>query len=229
MKIRNFIPLLFVGVMLTGCFGRKAELEIIEDAYKEDSSSSIEESVSFEGNEVFYEPRDGSETSSTIDENKQATETTTESTTESKGKVEVIKTNNGDFKVELPANWETVDTKELSDNADISIKNPNTETYYIVLSEAKKDFENFDSFKKSVDLSDLGEISNEKKESIKYNNIKGERRKFTATKDDIEVYYIYDLMESEDHYLQCISWTLESTKKDNEPDMIKLMKSLTEL
>lgn len=229
MKIKNIIPLLFAGFMLTGCFGRKAELEIIEDAYKEESSSSIEESVSYEGDEVFYEPRDNNETSSTIDENKQATETTTQSSTEDKGKVEVIKTSNGDFKVELPTGWETVETKELSDNADISVKNSNTETYYIVLSEAKKDFENFSAFKKSVDISDLGEISNEKKESIKYNGMKGERRKFTATKDGIEVYYMYDLMESEDHYLQCISWTLESTKKENEPDMIKLMKSLTEL
>ena len=75
--------------MLTGCFGRKAEVEIIEDAYKEESSSNIEESVSYEGDEVFYEPRDSTETSSTIDENKQATETTTQSSTEDKGKVEV--------------------------------------------------------------------------------------------------------------------------------------------
>ncbi|MFD1899065.1 hypothetical protein GQR36_01015 [Enterococcus termitis] len=59
--------------------------------------------------------------------------------------------------------------------------------------------------------------------------MKGERRKFTAKKDEVDVYYIYDLMESEDHYLQCISWTLDSKKDVNEADMIKLMKSLTEL
>jgi hypothetical protein len=223
------IPIFLLGLLIVGCTGRKAEVEEIEDAYRDQSSSSVEESISFEGDEVFYEPRDSSDTSESVDEQQPATETTTESSDESKGKVEVIKTNNGDFKLELPSGWQTVDTKELSDNADISVKNSNNETYYMVLSEAKKDFKDFNAFKNSVDISDLGDRSNEKKESIKYNSMKGERRKFTAKKDEVDVYYIYDLMESEDHYLQCISWTLDSKKDANEADMIKLMKSLTEL
>ncbi|EOH98977.1 hypothetical protein UAY_02246 [Enterococcus moraviensis ATCC BAA-383] len=229
MKKIKIITLLLVGLVITGCSGRQEVEEEVEDAYIEDTSSSVEESMSYGDNEVFYEPRDKSETTNTIDENKTATEETKETTSDTKGKVEVIKTKNGNFKVELTEGWQSVEAKELSDNADISLKNTTNEEYYMVLSEAKKDFDSFAAFKSSIDLSDLGERTDEKKESIKYNELKGERRIFTATKDGVEVYYIYDLVESKDYYLQCISWTLATKKDNNKKDMIKIMNSLTEL
>lgn len=229
MKKVKIITLLIVGLVITGCSGQKAVEEEVEDAYIEDTSSSVEESTSYGDDEVFYEPRDKSTTSDTIDENKKASEESKEKTDNSKGKVEVIKTKNGHFKVELTDGWQSVEAKELSDNADISLKNAENEEYYMVLSENKKDFDNFDAFKNSVDLSDLGERLDENKESIKYNGLTGERRTFIAIKEGIEVYYIYDLMESPDHYLQGISWTLANKKDNNKENMIKIMNSLTEL
>lgn len=226
MKKLKIITILLVGLVVTGCSGRKAVEEEIDDAYIEETSSSVEESNSYGDDEVFYEPRDTSGTSDSVDENKAATEETKE---QSKGKVEVIKTKNGHFKVELTDGWQSVETKELSDNADVSLKNASNEEYYMVLSESKKDFDSFNAFKSSVDLSDLGEKTDEKKESIKYNELKGERRTFTATKDGVEVFYIYDLVESKDHYLQCISWTIADKKDSNKADMIKIMNSLAEL
>lgn len=225
----KIMTILLVGLLVTGCSGRKVEEEEDFDAYRDQTSSSVEESSSYSDDEVFYEPRDKTKTSDTVDENKTATETTQDSSKEAKGKIEVVKTKNGNFKIELTDGWQTVEAKELSDNADVSLKNAVNEEYYMVLSEAKKDFANFDAFKSSVDLSDLGEIKDEKKEEIKYHGLKGERRKFTASKDGVEVYYIYDLMEGKDHYLQCISWTLDSKKSDNESDLIKIMNSLAEL
>ncbi|MGX7243490.1 hypothetical protein ACWOC1_01425 [Enterococcus quebecensis] len=229
MKNFKIITILLVGLAITGCSGRKvAEVED-DDAYIEETSSSVEESSSYGDNEVFYEPRDKSLTSEDMDENKGATEETKDSSSDSRGKIEVIKTQNGDFKVELMDGWQSVEPKELSDNADVSLKNAAKDEYYMVLSEPKKDFDNFDSFKNSVDLSDLGERTNEKKEAIKYNGLKGERSMFTATKDGVEVYYIYDLIESKNHYLQCISWTLNSKKDNNVADLIKIMNSLSDL
>ncbi|WP_207695462.1 hypothetical protein DOK67_0000043 [Enterococcus sp. DIV0212c] len=229
MKKFKIIAILLIGLVITGCSGRKVVEEDDDDVYIEETSSSVEESSSYGDDEVFYEPRDKFATSDTIDENKAATEETKESTNDSKGKIEVIKTKNGNFKLELTDGWQSIATKELSDNADVSLKNETNEEYYIVLSEAKKDFESFAAFKSSVDLSDLGDRTNEKKETIKYNELNGERRTFTASKDGVEVYYIYDLVESKDHYLQCISWTLNSKKDSNEADLIKVMSSLAEL
>ncbi|MEI5989236.1 hypothetical protein [Enterococcus crotali] len=230
MKKFKIITILLVGLVLTGCSGSKVvEEEDDDDIYIEETSSSVEELGSYGDDEVFYEPRDPSATSEAKDENKVATEETKEQSNDEKGKVEVIKTKNGDFKLELTDGWESVESKELSDNADVSLKNTANEAYYMVLSEAKNGFDNFDGFKNSVDLSDLGERTDEKKETIKYNGLKGERRTFTATKEGVEVYYIYDLVESKDHYLQCISWTLNNKKDENKADLIKIMNSLAEL
>lgn len=227
MKKYKIITILLVGLIISGCSGRKVVEDFDDDdVYIEESSSSVEESSSYGDDEVFYEPIDTSSTNDSMDENKAATEETKEP---AKGKVEVIKTKNGHFKVELTDGWQSVEAKELSDNADVSLKNASNEEYYMVLSEAKKDFESFDAFKSSVDLSDLGERTDEKKESIKYNGLKGERRTFTASKEGVDVYYTYDLMESKDHFLQCISWTLADQKESNKADLINIMNSLAEL
>lgn len=225
----KMITLLLVGLVVTGCSGRKVEEEEDFDAYIDQTSSNTVESSSYGDDEVFYEPRDKSNTSDRIDEDQVATEDTKEQSNNSNGKLEVIKTKNGNFKIEMTEGWQSVAAKELSDSADVSLKNAGNEAYYMVVSESKKDFENFNGFKSSVDLSDLGEITNEKKETIEYNKLKGERRRFTASKDGVKVYYIYDLMEGKDHYLQCISWTLDSKKNSNEADLIKIMNSLAEL
>ncbi|MGX7148229.1 hypothetical protein [Enterococcus ureasiticus] len=226
MKKFKIITILLVGLVISGCSGRKVVEEEDDDVYIEETSSSVEESSSYGDDDIFYEPRDTSATSESVAENKSATEETKD---ESKGKIEVIKTKNGNFKVELTEGWQSVEAKELSDNADISLKNASNDEYYMVLSEAKKDFDSFDAFKNSVDLSDLGERTDEKKDSVKYNELKGERRTFTASKDGVDVYYTYDLMESKDHYLQCISWTLADKKDSNKADLIKIMNSLAEL
>jgi len=225
----KIITILLVGLVVTGCSGRSVVEEEDDDAYLKETSSSVEELSSYGDDEVFYEPRDRSTTSTTVDENQVATDETKEQPSDSKNKIEVIKTKNGNFKIEMTDGWQSVEAKELSDNADVSLKNTTNEEYYMVLSEAKKDFDSFDVFKQSVDLSDLGEITNEKKAAINYNGLKGERRTFTASKDGVEVYYIYDLVEGKDHYLQCISWTLNSKKSSNESDLIKVMNSLAEL
>ncbi|MTD41564.1 hypothetical protein GIX45_23655 [Erwinia sp. CPCC 100877] len=227
MKNKKFITLLFLGLILTGCSGREVVDDEIEDVYIDESSSTVEESTSYD-NEEFYAPLESTTSQSTA-ENTEATEQTKETTEESKGKLEVVKTNNGNFKVDLTSGWQKTTAKELSDNADVSLKNEARQAYYMVLSQSKDDFEDFESFKATIDLSDLGEISNEKKEEIDYNTLTGERRTFTAKKEDVEVYYIYDLMEGSDHYLQCISWTLNSDKKKNETELTKLMESLVEI
>lgn len=224
MKKMKIVTLLLLGLMITGCSKAKPVEEETEE-YSQATSSSVEESTSYGNDEAFYEPIEG-RSSDSIDVTKAATEETKE---KSDSRIEVIKTNNGNFKVEMPTGWESTKTKELSDDADISLKNTEKAAYYMVLSEAKKDFDSFSAFKSSVDLSDLGEKTNETKKSISYNGLKGERRTFVAKKDDIEVYYIYDLMEGKDHYLQCISWTLNSNKETNENELIKLMDSLAEM
>ncbi|MEI5995135.1 hypothetical protein [Candidatus Enterococcus mansonii] len=226
MKNIKIISILLIGLVIAGCSSRKSADEDPSDYLKESSSETIESS-SYGDDEVFYEPRDGKSAES-VDENKAAIENK-ESANQSKGKIEVIKTSNGNFKVEMTEGWQKVDAKELSDNADISLENKSNDEYYIVLSEAKKDFENFDTFKESVDLSDLGERTNEKKESVEYNGLKGERRTFNATKEGVDIYYMYDLMEGKDYYLQCISWTLNSNKESYEADLTKIMNSLAEM
>lgn len=225
MKKIKIITILLIGLMITGCSKAKPVEEEKAQEYSQATSSSVEESTFYGDDDAFYEPIEG-RSSDSVDVNRTATEETKE---KSDSKVEVIKTNNGNFKIEMPTGWESAETKELSDNADISLKNTEKEAYYMVLSEAKKDFDSFSAFKSSVDLSDLGEKSNETKKSISYNGLKGERRTFVAKKDDIEVYYIYDLMEGKEHYLQCISWTLNSSKEANEKELIKLMDSLAEM
>lgn len=229
MKKIKIITILIVGLVITGCSGRKVAEDKDDDIYIEETSSSVEESSSYGDDEVFYEPRDQSTTSEPVEEDKATTEKKKNQSSESKGKIEVIKTKNGHFKLELTDGWQSIESTELSDNADISLKNASNEEYYMVLSEAKKDFDSFSGFKNSVDLSDLGDRTDEKKEMIKYNDLIGERRTFTASKNGVDVYYIYDLMESREHYLQCISWTLNNKKDHNEADLIKVMNSLAEL
>lgn len=224
MKSIKIVWLVMVVLTITGC-SKKTEDKAIPESTTQESSRSTESVISYDGDEEFYESIEG-RSGRSMEENKTATEVTSESTT---SRIEVIETNNGDFKLSIPQDWQKTKAKELSDSADIELKNTTDTAYYMVLSEKKKEFDSFSAFKNSVDISDLGEKKDEKKESIEYNGLKGERRTFIAKKEGVEVYYIYDLLEGKDYFMQCISWTQATDKEANESQMKVVMSSLSEL
>lgn len=213
-----------IVLAIAGCSKTTEKKEISESTTKE-SSSSTESSFSYSEGGEFYEPIEGRSERS-VDESKSTTETTSDP---SSSKIEVMKTDNGEFKLSIPQDWQQAKANELSDSADIELKNNTGTAYFMVLSEKKKEFDSFSAFKNSTDSSDLGEKRDETKESIEYNGLKGERRTFFAKKDNIDVYYIYDLLEGKEYYMQSISWTQATDKEMNEAQMKSLMASLSEL
>lgn len=213
MKIARIFAIVLTCFIISGCSRKKT------DQQSDEQSQDIEQTTDTTYvDEKYYETIEDSGASEELKDSKL-----------SASKIEMVQTENGYFKVTLPDGWNKIDTKEVSDTADLAFKNSSNDGFFMVLSEEKEGFSNFDAFKSSVDLTELGEVTSEETSEIDYNGLKGERKVFTAKKDNLDIFYIYDLLEGTDYYLQCVSWTLNSNKETNEADLKQIMTSLIEL
>lgn len=213
MKIARIIAIVLTGFMISGCSSQKIKQKVSKQS--EDIEQTMDTTYA---DETYYEVIEDSGASEELKDSKLAA-----------SKIEMVQTENGYFKVTLLDGWKKIDTKELSDTADLAFKNTSNDEFFMVLSEEKEGFSDFEAFKSSIDVSELGEISSEETGEIDYNGLKGERKMFTAKKDDLDIFYIYDLLEGTDYYLQCVSWTLNSNKEENEAELKQIMTSLIEL
>lgn len=141
---------------------------------------------------------------------------------ENMGNEEVtLETENGTFTVFLSEGWREIDPASLNEEADISLENGRKTMYAVILSESSEDYEDFDAFKNAVDFHDWLDVTDESEQVINHNGWNGTRYFITAKTEGINLYYVYDIVESEaGHFAQKIAWTTKS-KKDSNSDLLE--------
>lgn len=144
-------------------------------------------------------------------------------------RVESFDTENGNYQVTLTEEWQPAEWDGIADFSDINIQNIEKDEYFVVISENKVDFETFESYKELMDFSDFGEIVDKTTETITYNGFNGERHRFSTSIDGINLYYIYDILEGKNYYLQSFSYTLKSNQEKAEKELLDVMNSLVEV
>lgn len=141
-----------------------------------------------------------------------------------------LETENGTFDVFLTEGWREIDPASLNEEADISLENSKKTMYAVILSESSEDYEDFDTFKNAVDFHEWLDVTDETEQIIDHNGWKGTRYLLTAKTEGINLYYVYDIVESEaGHFAQKIAWTTKSKKDSNGQFLEELLDSIKDV
>lgn len=171
----------------------------------------------------------------TTKESTQNTASSSSSTTETEaeaGKTTLIKTDNGDFELSLLDGWKEIDPEEVNDYADLAIENTKRDMYLMVLSEPEEYYEDFDEFLSVAAVTELVDTVTEESslEAIEEDGWTGQREIFSGEVDGLEVFYIYDLLASENgHFVQRVAWTSAVWRENNEEEMKEVLASVVDV
>jgi hypothetical protein len=141
----------------------------------------------------------------------------------------VVKSTDGQFQVTIPSGWSA--QSALNDAADIQVANPRTESYVIVLSEPKADFENptiewHSELTRTMMLKSLtgGQITAGPKE-FQINGQPALQYEIRGTVGSIKVVYLHTTVDTGQHLHQILAWTLPSHYDDNRAEMESVINS----
>jgi transcription initiation factor TFIIIB Brf1 subunit/transcription initiation factor TFIIB len=146
---------------------------------------------------------------------------------------QVVRSDNGDLRLTKPRGWRV--DNELNDVADIQISNETKESYLIVMSEFKSDFE------ESMTYEDHSALTREfMKEGlvnyrevngptlVEFNMMKGVQYEITGSVDGIKITYLHTTLAGMRYFHQLIAWSLPSTYEENRPVFDKILQSFYE-
>jgi hypothetical protein len=132
--------------------------------------------------------------------------------------------------VVLPGHWADLDN--LNEEADLGAGNLAQEEYFLIMAEAKVDFEG-DLVEYSeltsggmVDALEGGTITEPK--HITINGLPAIQREISGTIDKSNICYLHTAVESNGYYYQALGWTLKSRKKTVFPVIDSVTKSIAE-
>ena len=142
-----------------------------------------------------------------------------------------IEPEHGAYEVGLLEGWEEIDAVEVHDYADLALENARKDMYFMILAESEDDYASFDDFLDMNDPSEMVDsVLEEEDQEINTDNWTGTRKIFTGEFDGIKVFYIYDLVASNNgHYAQRIAWTSNSKKAKNEESMLQTIDLVTDV
>ena len=145
--------------------------------------------------------------------------------------MKTIETDNGTYEVGVLDGWEEIDPVEVNDYADLALENAAKDMYFMILAESEDDYASFDDFLDMNDPSEMVDsVLEEEDQEINTDNWTGTRKIFTGEFDGIKVFYIYDLVASNNgHYAQRIAWTSNSKKAKNEESMLQTIDLVTDV
>ena len=146
----------------------------------------------------------------------------------------VQKTYDGKYQVGLPSGW-SEDEEIKEDNFNIAVSNRLKDSYFVILSEDKKEFsENIDlgiyyglvqkNLSTTVENSQLGQVSD-----IKIGGYNAKQFEISGEVDYVKIQYLITLVETPNGYHQLMGWTSPTRYNQNKSDLITIVNSFKEV
>ncbi|HEY8188370.1 MAG TPA: hypothetical protein VIF64_20035 [Pyrinomonadaceae bacterium] len=133
---------------------------------------------------------------------------------QSLGRPTVLKSPDGKFQLTVPAGWRENPT--LNEKADIKAGNPIQEMYVIVITEPKTDFtgdmtlEEYSNIVRDSMTSNLTSPDSTQPVPVTINGRPGLRYELQGAIRNVKLTYLVTNIETDAHYHQVITWTLQS-------------------
>lgn len=153
-------------------------------------------------------------------------------------------TNDGIASLEVPKNWTPISGSDANPEASLQIGNLFAETYAMVLSEAKADFEgiagehpNPDGGYSLEDYTDLitsmmtapgSGMTSSPKQQISHNGMPAYRFKLQGAVEGNAVVFLGMVVEGDRHFHQVLCWTLAEREAKNTPTLEAVLASFKE-
>lgn len=139
------------------------------------------------------------------------------------------------YSLELPDFLSEVST--LNEEASLQYQNPLREFYVIVLDEPKSEFpdqesinlENFKAILRDGLETNLTNPKFSRDRDTVINGLKAKLFSLSDSSDNIPIYYQFAYIESENHFYQILTWTLEKRKDQFSDEMNKIIASFKEI
>jgi hypothetical protein len=138
----------------------------------------------------------------------------------------------GRSQIILPKGWK--EYRKLHDNAEIQAAHLKKESYVIVLSENKEDFDEM-TLEKHSKLTRTGILESLKKPTINrlpdltINGRPAIQFEISGVINNIKIVYLHTTVETNEYFHQILAWTLKSKYNDNKESLQKVIKSFKEI
>jgi hypothetical protein len=138
----------------------------------------------------------------------------------------------GRSQITLPKGWK--EYRKLHDDAEIQAAYLSKESYVIVLSESKEDFDEM-TIEKHSKLTRTGIMESLKKPTINrlpdltVNGKPAIQYEIRGVMNNIKIVYLHTTVETKGYFHQILAWTLKSKYNDNKGNMQKIIKSFKQI
>lgn len=138
----------------------------------------------------------------------------------------------GRSQITLPKGWK--EYRKLHENAEIQAAHLRKESYVIILSENKKDFDEM-NLEKHSKLTRTGILESLKKPTInRMPDLTISRKpalqfEISGVMNNINIVYIHTTVETKEYFHQILAWTLKSQYDDNKVILQKVITSFKEI
>ncbi|MGK7872348.1 MAG: hypothetical protein AB4426_03240 [Xenococcaceae cyanobacterium] len=146
--------------------------------------------------------------------------------------VKTVLSRDGLTQVVVPSGWKT--QQDLHDDADIQVANTWDESYLIVLSDSKTDFEDITLEEHSQITSQIllenvknAQVSSEPKE-LEINGRPAVQYEIRGSVDRIKIIYLHTTVDGKESFHQLVAWTLPSKFQKNRPVLESVINSFKE-
>jgi hypothetical protein len=138
------------------------------------------------------------------------------------------------YSVVLPSYM--VATKSLNDEASLQYQATEKEFYIVILDEPKSNIAAENNLRLHYDdtilkVSNTG-LANPKVKAanaIKINGLDGLQTEVVGSFKNLQVFYLVTVLESNSHYYQILTWTLDNNRQKIEPEMRKILDSFKQI
>jgi hypothetical protein len=144
-------------------------------------------------------------------------------------KPKVVLSADGQYSLTVPRIWSELE--ELHEEAEFRYGNKFAETYVLVLSEAKEDFDEDMTLETHSDLtrnkivSSLTKPSVSEPNHVQINGTDALQYEISGTIDNINIVYLHTTAEDENQFHQILAWTLKSRFAKNKDELQKVVSS----
>ncbi|MFD2308275.1 hypothetical protein [Enterococcus termitis] len=142
----------------------------------------------------------------------------------STSKKEVMKTDNGNFEIEVAKGF-----KAGTDDADLSFYAESKDSYLAVQSEDKADFESWETYYEQRKSNIIESYNDPDMKESSLKDSKGSRFQFPYSEDGVNLELICEIVESDNYYVTKIGTVPKSKKQKEEQRVIQMMESIKEV
>lgn len=145
------------------------------------------------------------------------------------GRSTTVKSADGKFQLTVPDGWKAA--TGLHDKATIQVSNEGAELYVIVLSESKTDsgadftLDKFTEIMRKSLMEKKGATDTAQPESVTVNGNEARQFELHGTIANVKAVTLVNIVETQDHFHQVISWTTQAKYDDNKATLKQVINS----